>query len=159
MKRIALSMTAVLILLASSGAGAATARPGPTPTTGVFRGVTSQKDPHLAIYVARGHGGHLRVEGVALGFTMDCEDGSSVSRTAYLGGASVTGSGRFRIAGTSGGNYGPHGSIRLTVRFKGRFTSKSSAQGTFDAGALIAESTTSPAVACSTGAIGWVAAR
>ena len=159
MKRIALPMTAVLILLASSSAGAATPRPGATPSSGVFRGVTSQKDPHLAVHVARGRGGHLRVEGVELGFKMTCDDGSSVSRTAYLGGARVTASGRFRIAAASGGSYGPHGSIRLTVRFKGRFTSKSSAQGTFRAGALISDSAISSTVACSSGAIGWVVAR
>src|SRR4051812_37782186 len=109
MKRIALPMTAVLILLASSSAGAAP-RPGVTPRTGVFRGVTSQKDPHLAVHVARGRGGRLRVEGVELGFRMVCDDGASIWHSAYLGGSRVTGSGRFRIAGESGGDYGPHGS-------------------------------------------------
>src|SRR3954453_21615450 len=112
MKRIALPMTAVLILLASPDAGAA------TPTAGVFRGATSQKDASFALEVERGANGRMRVEGVRLGFTVDCEDGSSIARTAYLGGAKIRRGGKFKIAETSGGNHGPRGSIRLTVRLR-----------------------------------------
>jgi hypothetical protein len=153
MKRIALPMTAVLILLASADAGAA------TPTAGVFRGVTSQKDTGFALEVERRPNGRMRVEGVQVGFRMNCEDGSSVARTTYLGGAKLRRGGRFKIAESSEGNYGSRGSIRLTVRMRGRFTANHSAQGTFSASAKNSESANHPAVACYAGPVGWTAAR
>src|SRR3954454_2131954 len=112
MKRIALPITAALILLASSSAGAA------TPDAGVFRGVTSQKSTRLAIEVERGRGGRVRVEGGELGPSMDCDDGSTITPAVYLGGAKIRPGGRFKVGASSGGNYGRHGSIRLAVRLR-----------------------------------------
>ena len=147
------TMTAAALMTALACAGSASAA---TPHPGTYRSLSSQKDAGLAVarQVRRLRDGGARVSGTDLSFTMACEDGSSISRSVHLGGAKI-GRGRFKISDSSGGNYGPDGVIRLTVTVRGRFTSARHAEGTFAAGATIAESPTTPAISCGTGSLGW----
>jgi hypothetical protein len=149
---------AMVVLIAAAGpAGAA------TPKAGKFQGVTSQKD-HLAgshrltIEVRKRHGA-ARVASAELGFTMECEDGSSIVRSAHLPGSRIRSSGRFTAKTQSGGSYGPDGHISLRLSMSGRFAGAQRVEGTLEAKATVSESTTSPAVACFSGTVGWVGSR
>ena len=151
------TLTAAALMTALACAGTATAA---TPHAGTYRGVTSQKDTGLgaspvALDVRRLRAGRARVSSADLSFTLACEDGSSISRSARLGGAKIARGGRFTISHSSGGNYGPDGVIRLTVTMRGRFTSARRAEGTFVAAATIADSPITPAIACNSGRVGW----
>jgi hypothetical protein len=122
-------VAALTLLVASSSAAAATR----------FTGVTSQKDTRLVVDVRKA-GAKTRVVKAELHFTMDCDDGSTIERSAVLPGpARVTRGGRFRLTDTSGG---------LSVAMTGRFTDSRTASGTFEA--------SSPATGCYTGTVGWV---
>jgi hypothetical protein len=146
MNRIVAS-TALVAALACAGSAAAA-----TPRAGKFTGATSQKYlMSLDVKDRRVAGGELPVQ-------MNCEDGSTVERVVHVGSARVSRGGRFRIATTSGGNYGPEGKISVTTVLRGRFTSARSAQGMFVARATVSESTISPAVSCY-GSGAWVGVR
>jgi hypothetical protein len=154
MRRFAPTTAAALVVLAACSNGAAAA----TPKAGTFKGVTSQKDVHLTLEVSKRQG-KARVAGASLTFWMNCEDGSTIARTASLGEARVARSGRFLVRGASGGSYGPDRKISVRVAMRGRFTTPSSAQGTFRASATITASPISPAVSCFSGDVGWVGSR
>jgi hypothetical protein len=120
-----IAVAALALLVASSNASAAK-----------FTGVTSQKDTRFALDV-RGH----RVVGAELHFTMDCDDGSSIARSAVVSGnARISPVRRFRLTDESGG---------MTVVMKGRLRTGGRAEGTFEA--------STPT--CYTGTVGWVGAR
>jgi hypothetical protein len=116
---------ALALLIAASDATAAR-----------FTGVTSQKDTGLALELR-----HQRVMEATLHFTMDCEDGTSIARSAVLRTRTKLARGRrFRLTGDSGG---------MTVVMSGRLTGARRAEGTFEASTD----------ACFTGVVGWVGAR
>jgi hypothetical protein len=99
--------------------------------------------------------GKARVEAAEFGFTLVCEDGSTIERTEHFPGAKVGRGGRFRIVSAIGGGFGPRGLISIRVAMSGRFTSADSASGTFRVGATFSETTVSPAVSCHSGAVAW----
>jgi hypothetical protein len=143
-------VTTVGALVASIAyAGSASAA---TPHAGTYRAVAPQQD--LRVDVLR-----HRVSNADLTFTLACDDGTSITRTADLGGAKISRRGRFTIAESSGGSHGPDGQIRLTLRLSGHFTSGRRAEGTFKAAAIVTESPITPAVACSSGVVAWNAER
>src|SRR3954447_15867570 len=119
------SLTAAALISSLACAGSASAV---TPRAGTYRGVAPQED--VRVDVERHHHAS-RISNAALSYTMACEDGSSIARSVDLGSAKISRTGRFTIAESSGGGYGPHGVIRLTVRLSGHFTSARHVEGTF----------------------------
>jgi hypothetical protein len=159
MDRFTKMMATALMVAAVAATGASAA----TPAAGKFRGVTSQTDhtagPHRVTLRVSKRNARARVTGAVVQFTLRCEDGTSVARTAYVPGGEVTRSGRFNLSTTSGESYGPDGRISLRLSMSGRFAGARRAEGTFDATATVSASTLSPAVACSSGTVGWVGSR
>jgi hypothetical protein len=151
-----LTTAALATSLACAGIASAAA-----PHSGTYRGATSQKnaDARVALDVRQTRHGRARVSAAALRYTLTCEDGSSITQSAHLGGAKISRAGSFSVAETYGGSYGPHGLIRLTVTMSGRFTSARHAEGSFVAAATVTDSPVTPAVACSTGDVRWASTR
>jgi hypothetical protein len=147
------SLTAAALITSLACAGSASAA---SPRAGTYRGVAPQEG--IRVDVQR-HRHTSRVSSAALTYTMACEDGSSITRSIALGGARISRAGRFTIAESSGGGFGPHGLIRLSVRVSGHFTSARHLDGTFVAAATVTDSPISPAVGCSTGVVQWRSAR
>jgi hypothetical protein len=146
-------VTTAALVASIACAGSASAA---NPHAGTYRGIAPQTD--LRVDVQRHHHS-ARVSSAELRYTLACEDGTLITRSTALGSAKVSRAGRFKIAESSGGSYGPHGLIRLTVRMSGRFTSARRAEGTFTAAATVTDSPISPAVACSSGVVAWNSAR
>jgi hypothetical protein len=131
------------------------------PHPGTYRAATSQKngEAQVALDVRRIGRGHARVSAAELRYTLACEDGSSITLSTHLAGAKITRAGRFSVSESSGGAYGPHGVIRLTVTVSGRFTDARHAEGSFAAAAAVTSSPIMPTVACVRGNVPWASAR
>jgi hypothetical protein len=153
---VTLTTAALATSLACAGIASAAA-----PHPGTYRGVTSQKngDARVALDVRRARHAGARVSAAELRYTMTCEDGSSITRSTRIGGAKISRAGRFSVGESSGGGYGPHGLIRLTVTLDGRFTSARHAKGSFVAAATVTASPITPAVSCTSGEVHWASAR
>src|SRR3954469_1560733 len=85
-----LTTAALVTSLACAGSAAAA-----TPHAGTYRGATSQKNadltaPGVALDVRRLRHGRARVSGAELSYTMACDDGSSITRSTRLAGATIS---------------------------------------------------------------------
>src|SRR5919107_1531211 len=97
LKRVTTSAAVVAVLACAGSASAA------TPHAGTYRAVAPQDG--LRVDVLR-HRHSARVSSAELTYKLACDDGTSITRTADLGGAKVSRRGKFAIAESSGGSYG-----------------------------------------------------
>jgi hypothetical protein len=134
------------------------------PQKGKFSGVTSQKNPDgtpVSLEIKVTHGG-FRVKRFAIGWIATCDSGFTSLVQATKAVSPVSLGGKFHVGGsyksTSGNLAGTQYSAQVTSKVKGKFVGERKAKGTFEATAVLIDSTTNaPVSTCTTGAITWTA--
>jgi hypothetical protein len=134
------------------------------PQKGKFEGATSQTTPEgnpVGLEIKVTHGG-FRVKRFAIGWVATCDSGFTPLVQATKAVAPVSLGGKFHVGGdyksTSGNLAGTQYSAQVTSKLKGKFTGKRKAKGTFQATAVLIDSTTNaPVSTCTTGPVTWKA--
>jgi hypothetical protein len=134
------------------------------PQKGKFAGATSQTTPEgnpVGLEIKVTHGG-FRVKRFAIGWVANCDSGFTPLVQATKAVSPVSLGGKFHVGGayksTSGNLAGTQYSAEVTSKLKGKFTGKRKAKGTFQATAVLIDSTTNaPVSTCTTGPVTWKA--
>lgn len=154
--RLAAGICAALVLLLAATASAA------IPQKGKFAGTTSQTNPDgsaVPVEIKVNHGG-FNVKRFAIGWTAPCDSGFTTLVQATRAEGPVSSRGKFHGKGTytstSGNLAGTQYTAQVTSKVKGKFTGERKAKGTFQATAVLTDTTTGqPVSTCTSPTVHW----
>jgi hypothetical protein len=160
MRRGLIAGLAVAMLAFPSAAGAVIPQPGK------FTGTTTESSPGgtpLGVDIKITHGG-IKLKRFALSWTAPCDSGFSTLGQATRAVGVLSSRGKFHGSGnyqSTGGNLaGTQYTGQVTTKLKGQFVGKLKAKGTFQATAVVTDTTTgAPVSTCTSPTIHWRAKR